>query len=906
MTPTPTCPPLIVNKWRDENQDGVKQAAEQMLANWEITVYDMQGNVMRHGFTDANGQITFTGLACQQYRVVETVPPEWEHSTPDQVLVTLAPSGAQVVWFGNYWRFGRNEILGWKFWDRTGNGVWDAGEVGIPGVTIIIRDAAGTEVYRTQTINAPGTPEHGSWIVNRGLVPGIYTVEEVLVSGWVETYPPRGKYTINVLADGTYTIVTPTASELTWLRGLSFGNARPMGYKFYDANGNAQRDAGEPLMGEWQIVLRDMNLNMVYTTATLARTDWRNGYWFLTEPLPAGDYYVNEVLQEGWEQTYPNTYAGIYKIRLNADGSLTLLSQRPGWYEGLNFGNKPTEQQPECPECPEWVVFQTDRQGNNSNIFKMRFDGTEVTQLTDDEAADVSPVYSFDGQRIAFASDRDGDWDIFRMGPDGSGETNVTKFSEAQDLAPSWECYWIAFQTDRDGQWEIYKTDPDGLDQIRLTDNPAADEAPAWSPDGQRIAFQTNRDGNWEIYLMDEDGQNLVRLTENAGMERNPTWSRDGKWIAFESDRDGQFELYKINLETLGQATPEIVRLTDNPGRDTDPVWMPYCEYLFWQTDRDDNSEVYRMSPEGTQAPTQRPVLNLSVVTDTQGQWFDAIDLACVRCAERVVFQSERDGNWEIYTSKFDGSDIKRLTTSTEADVQPWWRYDARQIAYASQRDGNWEIYTMEADGSHQTNVSQMPQGSDQAPSWGCYWIAFQTDRDGDWEIYKMDPTGAVQMRLTQSAGADEWPSWSPDCQWIAFQSERDGNAEIYVMDANGGNVERLTENAGTDRKPTWSPDGEWIVFESNREGQYDLYKVKVATGELVRLTANAGNDTAAQWLPYCDYDKSGLWDGEHIMYTSMRDGNLEVYVMNADGTGQTEPEQPERDSRRHAVSAGG
>jgi len=591
---------------------------------------------------------------------------------------------------------------------------------------------------------------------------------------------------------------------------------------------------------------------------------------------------VSEVLQEGWEQTYPSNYAGIYKIHLNADGSLTLLSQRPSWYTGLNFGNVPTETEPECPLCPEWVVFQSDRVDENANIWKMRFDGTEVTQLTDDAASDVSPVYSFDGTRIAFASYRDGNWEIYRMSEDGSGQTNVTQLSTAQDLAPSWECYWIAFQSDRDGNWEIYKTDPDGQEQIRLTENEASDEAPAWSPDGSKIAFQSNRDGNWEIYVMDADGQNVTRITENAAIDRNPTWSPDGKWIAFESDRDGQFELYKINLETQ-----EIVRLTEDEGRDTDPVWMPYCEYLFWQTDRDDNIEVYRMDPTGTQPATERTVLNLSGVTDTQGAWLDAIDLACVRCAEEIVIQSDREGSWDIYTVKFDGSEIKRLTTSESDDIQPWWRYDARQIAFASERDGNWEIYTMEADGSHQTNVSQNANASDLAPSWGCYWIAFQSDRDGDWEIYKTDPNGAQQIRLTTSAGADEWPAWSPDCQWIAFQSERDGNWEIYVMDADGANVRRLTENAAADEKPTWSPDGKWIVFESNRDGQYDLYKVNVETGETVRLTTDVADDTAAQWLPYCDYDTSGLWDGQHIVFTSERDGELEVYVMNADGTEQ-------------------
>ena len=376
---------------------------------------------------------------------------------------------------------------------------------------------------------------------------------------------------------------TPTATPL-------YGSGLVQGVKFEDANRNGKRDVGETLLANWHILIKDMANITRYEAVTDS-----DGRWILTTPLPAGDYWVTEVPQGGWQQTYPGTNNGAYLIRLYANQRYELLSQRPAWFEGLSFGNA-QELGAQCPVCPEWLVFQSDRSEGQFDIYRMRFDGSEVQQLTADPAADIEPSVSFDGQRVAFASNRAGDWEIYRMSINGGTPITVTNYPAADDLAPSWNCYWIAFQTNRDGNWEIYKTDPEGTTQIRLTNNAAADEAPNWSPDGHWIAFQSNRDGNWELYIMDENGDNVRRLTTDPSIERNPSWSVDGQWITFESDRDGQFDIYKINA-----TTEEVVRLTSDLGEDTDPDWMPYCEYIFFETNRDQNQEVYRMGYDGSQ-----------------------------------------------------------------------------------------------------------------------------------------------------------------------------------------------------------------------------------------------------------------------------------------------------------------
>ena len=129
----------------------------------------------------------------------------------------------------------------------------------------------------------------------------------------------------------------------------------------------------------------------------------------------------------------------------------------------------------------------------------------------------------------------------------------------------------IVFTSYRDGgSPEIYTMEADGSNVQRLTNNPAPDFSPKWSPDGSRIAFGSVRDNNVDIYVMNADGSNQTRLTNNPGSDSSPEWSPDGTRIVFESIRDGNSEIYVINADGSNQT-----RLTNNPGTDESPEWSP-------------------------------------------------------------------------------------------------------------------------------------------------------------------------------------------------------------------------------------------------------------------------------------------------------------------------------------------
>jgi Tol biopolymer transport system component len=201
--------------------------------------------------------------------------------------------------------------------------------------------------------------------------------------------------------------------------------------------------------------------------------------------------------------------------------------------------------------------------------------------------------------------------------------------------------------------------DADGGNQTRLTFDPAGEMHPDFSPDGTRIAFASNRDGNNEIYVMDADGGNVARLTNDPAEDMRPDWSPDGAKILFNSDRDGNREIYVMNADG-GNPT----RLTSTLVDELFPVWSPDgTKIAFFDLPMAQAQDIYVMNADGTgvQKLTDHPG------TDEDPAWSPD--------GKRIVFQSTRDGNFELYVMDADGGNVERVTTTVGGDYWPSWTW---------------------------------------------------------------------------------------------------------------------------------------------------------------------------------------------------------------------------------------
>jgi Tol biopolymer transport system component len=257
----------------------------------------------------------------------------------------------------------------------------------------------------------------------------------------------------------------------------------------------------------------------------------------------------------------------------------------------------------------------------------------------------------------------------------------------------------IAFVSNRDGNYEIYIMNADGSGQTRLTNTPAEDRYPSWSPDGRRIAFASDRDGNMEIYVMNADGSGQTRLTNTPAYDGDPTWSPDGTRIAFASTQDVRSDIWVMNADGSNQ-----VKLREFG---VNPAWSPDGSQIAALFRFGSFMHLGVMPADGSAEP--QPLLQLQI-----SNW-----PAWSPDGSRIAFEStESPDNSEILIINADGSNLVNLTrTPNIVEVHPTWSPDGTRIAFMSWRDDNGEVYVMNADGSGQTNLTNNPAWEGY-PSW--------------------------------------------------------------------------------------------------------------------------------------------------------------------------------------------
>ena len=203
-------------------------------------------------------------------------------------------------------------------------------------------------------------------------------------------------------------------------------------------------------------------------------------------------------------------------------------------------------------QWPRQVVFVSDRD-HNSEIYRMLPDGRQQMRLTTTgDAYEAAPAGSPDGRWIAYERwVEGGPTHLWLMSRDGRGAVGLTD-GPSDNLQPSWsaDSTKIAFASNRDGDWEIFVYDLTTHGMNQLTHNSWSDTEPDWAKSGGRISFVSNpTSSNGEIFTMAADGSDLRRLTTNFNGDGQPSWSPQAERLAFYGTRPEGQALYTLRAD---------------------------------------------------------------------------------------------------------------------------------------------------------------------------------------------------------------------------------------------------------------------------------------------------------------------------------------------------------------------
>ncbi len=231
------------------------------------------------------------------------------------------------------------------------------------------------------------------------------------------------------------------------------------------------------------------------------------------------------------------------------------------------------------------IIGDSTRDGGRQ-LYSYTINGSDQRRILTSNSNDYNGAASPDGTKIAFASNRDGNTEIWLLNLNGGGLAQLTKTAApCVNDYPSWypDGSAIVYNSNCGGNWEIYSADlhyaQDKGNELQaslanvtnLTNNASADRYPRVSPSGDHIAFSSDRGGSMQVYIMrSRTGQALRRVTTNTvGEASAPSWSPDGAQIVYQSNIEGDFELYIRNFDGTGGQR----QITDNTTDDRWPIW---------------------------------------------------------------------------------------------------------------------------------------------------------------------------------------------------------------------------------------------------------------------------------------------------------------------------------------------
>ncbi len=531
-----------------------------------------------------------------------------------------------------------------------------------------------------------------------------------------------------------------------------------------------------------------------------------------------------------------------------APGSVLRLTNQPG-----------PERWPQLsPDGKTLAFVAAAASSDEGDIFIQRVGGTNAINLTPDSPGDdTHPAFSPDGGRIAFRSARAGGG-LFVMGSTGESVKRLADIGYNPSWSPDGREIVVSTVSwsdvaSRSGWGELWAIDASSGARRRI-ETPGDAVEPRWSPRGHRIAYwSVSNAGQRDVFTVAAAGGGAVAVTADAAIDWDPVWSPDGRHLYFSSDRGGTMNLWRVAIDeasgrVLGPPEPLTVpsAWAGHASLSGDGRTLVYADREVRTTLVRTALDAVRGRASGPAAVVLRGSLELrDQALSPDGEW--------------IAFTTA--GREDVFVIRADGTGFRQLTDDAFRDRGVAWSPDGQRLAFYSNREGDYQAFTARPDGSELKRVSAVPGG--------LWYVAWSPDgselatcgEKGAWRIDLRQPVGeAAARRLPPIDESHEFcpRSWSPDGQALAGIAIGPGAVwrGLHTLSLASGAYRRLGDQ---DEMAAWLDEGRLVVGTTRGEIQV----VDARSGEARELARGLGLSASAdgRWLTYVELsEEADVW----------------------------------------------
>lgn len=456
-------------------------------------------------------------------------------------------------------------------------------------------------------------------------------------------------------------------------------------------------------------------------------------------------------------------------------------------------------------------VWSGDPQAHQRNhIYLSQIGAGSPRRLTTSEWWELAPVWSPDGRYIAFMRFSEGHNEdgIYIASSLGGSERRVYPIGEQQyttreiDWSPDGKYLTFAERKSPSEASSVFLLSLDNLEKHPLTFPPPAilgDWNPVFSPDGKSVAFLRDYLDAQEVFIVPAQGGTPRQVTFDKRMILGVSWNADGRDLIYSSNRGGTPSLWRISARG---GAPERLPVGAG-GRALRPTVARKGNRMAY-TNVNFTSEIWRAELPSSGVKPAPPAKFIASTELEEGPQYSPD-------GKRIVFQSTRTGNYEIWRCDADGSNLVQLTHfDGPLTGTPRWSPDGREIVFDSRPAGHSHIFVVNAEGGQPRQVTS-GESENGVADWSADGksIYYGSNRGGSWEIWKIPAQGGAPLQITHHGGFA--PQSAPDGKFIYYARGRD-MAGLWRVPVNGGEEIKILDSP---------PPSAWAYFVVTEKGIY-------------------------------------------------------------------------------------